>query len=488
SIVWGKEQEMGRKGRSISLIGEAQGNKYVFAVEGADHFIEIHRESKSISTIPIEMPEIDGNKMDFVKLLIADKGLLLITKGSLKSENVKVAYGTPISFDGTPTDLPVLLDEIALGKSRNKVVFGFEMSPSKQLLLVYHDSPFQKKSNDRLKFKVYDTSLGLLWEKELQLPYEEEVFELAEYSIDNIGRVYMLSGMGQEMENNLRLDMSARDARSVLVTYDPVANKLKEFDVGLKDKWVMSIGIDFAANNDAVISGFYSKDQLNTVGGTFYFRISSKENAMVAGGLSPFPDEFLSEFSSNRRAERASELDRFRLKEMLVDSIGKVILIGEQHYVNERITTDMGNGRQRITYDYIYNDLVAIQLDEKGKITWNARIPKEQMSVDDNGPYSSFAVANSNGKLILLFNDHPGNTELLAENSKVRLKPFRSFGKSVITMVELDSTGNMTRRTLSDSKVGNSIFKPKLFSLINNGVWLYADYRRDYRFGELLIN
>ena len=479
---------MNRKGRSLSIIGAAEGNKYVLIIEGENYFLEIHRESKEINKVELEMPEVDGNKMDYADLKVSANGLLLLSKGSLKSENTEVAYGTPLNFEGIPCDLPVLLDKIELGKTRNKAVFGFELSPNKQLLLVYHDSPYQKKSNDRLKFRVHDLGLDLLWEKELQLPYEEEVFELAEYNIDNLGKVYMLSGMGQEMENSLRLDMSARDARSVLVTYDPIVNKLKEFDVGLKDKWVMSIGIDFASNNDAVISGFYSKDQLNTIGGTFYFRISSKENALVAGGLSPFPDEFLSEFSSSRRAERASELDRFRLKEMLVDSLGRVVLIGEQHYVNERITTDMGNGRQRITYDYIYNDLLVIQLDKKGKILWNKRIAKEQMSVDDSGPYSSFAAGFSNEKLVLLFNDHPDNTALLAENGKSRLKPFRSFGKSVITLVEITSEGQLKRKTLSDSRVENCIFKPKLSLMHNTGVWLYADYRRDYRFGELLIN
>ncbi|MEO0403979.1 MAG: hypothetical protein AAF193_03835, partial [Bacteroidota bacterium] len=326
-------------------------------------------------------------------------------------------------------------------------------------------------------------SLDLLWEKNLKLPYEEEIYELAEYSIDNRGKVYMLSGLGNAVQNNQRIELRAREARSILIIYDPVNNKLKEFDVGLKDKYIMSMSLEFAGNGDPVIAGFYSKDQFNSIGGTFYFRIDGTKKVLKTGGLHPFEEEFLTQFMSSRRAERASELDRFQLQKMHVNKDGSCVLVGEQHYINERITTDLGNGRQRITYDYIYNDLIAMRLDSAGQQLWQVRIPKQQVSVDDGGPYSSFAFALEQDTVHIWFNDHPDNAELLAKDPSSNLKGFRSFGKSVITHVVINPEGENRRLILGDSKLEDTIFRPKTHLFEGDLIWLYAVYRKSYRYG-----
>ncbi|NQX90781.1 MAG: hypothetical protein HRT74_01310, partial [Flavobacteriales bacterium] len=461
TIQWGQQESVNQRGRTIAMIGVHNGDRFLMEQLGKDRTLQIHRDSTSTKEIKLEMPVVSGEKLEFHSMVMTANGLLLISTGRLKDPERKVIYATPMSFNGDVLDLPKELDQATLDRTRNKVSFGIVTSPNRQVVMVYRDSPFLKKSNDRLNFRTFDTSLDLLWEKSLKLPYEEEIYELAEYSIDNRGKVYMLSGLGNVVQNSQRIELRSREARSILIIYDPVVNKLKEFDVGLKDKYIMSMSLEFAGNGDPVIAGFYSKDQFNSIGGTFYFRIDGAKKVLKSGGLHPFEEDFLSQFMSSRRAERASELDRFQLQKMHVNDDGSCYLVGEQHYVNERITTDLGNGRQRITYDYIYNDLIAMRLDSAGQQMWQVRIPKQQVSVDDGGPYSSFAFAVEQDTVHIWFNDHPDNAQILSTDPTANLKGFRSFGKSVITHVVVNPEGQKQRIVLGDSKVEDCIFRPK---------------------------
>lgn len=484
SIRWQAIQEADKRGRSIELLGEVDDQYYALITSGKDRILEIHRESESKkATKTLEMPVVQGEALDFKELLLHQTGFWLFTEGILKEINAKVFYATPLDFNGNPTDLPVELDRIEMASRSKKALFGTSLSSNKQLLLVFRDSPYQNKSNDRLQFRVFGPDLSKLWEKQLKLPYEEEIFELADYSIDNRGKVYMLSGLGADDLASQAMDLRTREARSILLTYDPAINKMKEFDVSLKDKWVMAMGLDFAENGDAIIAGFYSRDQFFSIGGTFYFRMNSKENRIISGGLNPFPTEFLEQFMSSRRAQRASELDRFKLNQMWIQEDGSCYLLGEQRYVKERIATDIGSGRQRITNDYIFNDAIVLKLDSAGRSAWNVRIPKEQVSVDDGGPYSSYAAGLVNDTVYVFFNDHPDNLELMKTNPDRNLKNFRSFGKGVISVVSIDPSGKTERKILSDSRVEEAIFKPRIFLFDEDKMWLYAVYRRNYAFG-----
>ena len=484
SIRWQAVQELDRRGRSVELIGHVNGQYYALITSGRERILEIHRENaleKRSKTL--EMPEIQGENLRFKEILLHHTGFWLLTEGNLEKNNAKVFYATPLDFDGNPTGLPVELDRIEVGNRSKKALFGTSLSPNKQLLLVFRDSPYQNKSNDQLQFKVFGPDLNRVWEKQLKLPYEEEIFELADYSIDNRGKVYVLSGLGADELTGQAMELQTREARSILLTYDPAINKVKEFDVSLKDKWVMSMGLDFAENGDAIIAGFYSRDQFFSIRGTFYFRMGTKENKIIAGGLNPFPIKFLEQFMSSRRAQRASELDKFRLNQLWVQEDGSCYLFAEQRFVKERIAMDIGSGRQRITNDYIFNDALVLKLDSTGRSEWNIRIPKEQVSVDDGGPYSSFAAGLVNDTVYVLFNDHPDNLELMTTNPDRNLKTFRSFGEGVIAVVSISSNGSLERKNLSASRIKEAIFKPRVFLFQEDRMWLYAVYRRTYSFG-----
>ncbi|MEO0404045.1 MAG: hypothetical protein AAF193_04175 [Bacteroidota bacterium] len=185
TIQWGQQASLNQRGRTIAMIGVNQGQRYLMEQDGKNRTLQIHRDSIPPKEIKLEMPTVSGETLDYHSMVMSAGGLLMITTGRLKDPERKVIYATPFSFNGDVLDLPKELDQVSLDRTRNKVSFGVVTSPNRQVVMVFRDSPFLKKSNDRLNFRTFDTSLDLLWEKNLKLPYEEEIYELAEYSIDN---------------------------------------------------------------------------------------------------------------------------------------------------------------------------------------------------------------------------------------------------------------------------------------------------------------
>lgn len=489
SIQWGPQYEADRRGREAKILGSNDWG--FFAINSANRAPSLEHydlSGKLLKEKELQLPTINDQESDFEAILVMKDALVLFTSVYNKDRSELVAYANIINKDLAFEDLPLEVDRIEAVRNRKNVDFGFKSASAQNLFLIYHSTPELKQSNDPLSFKVYTQNLELAWSKNLQLPYEEELFQIADYTIDNEGKVFMISGLGQLDENNRRLEFGVRSARYVLLTYNPYLNKLKEYDVSFKDKWIMGISLDFTVDEHLLVAGFYSKDQFFTIGGSFYFRLNHRTGEMLAGGLQAFEDDLLDEFLSDRRANRASELDRFHLKNMFVREDGGTVLIAEQHYVNQRFMNDINTGRQQITYDYIYNDAVVMRLDSLGRTLWSKRIPKEQISTNDGGPYSSLCAFDRKDTLYLFYNDHPDNLQNLIEDPRARLKSYRSFGKSVILQCTIDDLGQLERSILSDSKVGDAYFSPKQSKILDAQVLLlYATYRRNFNYGLLRL-
>ena len=58
---------------------------------------------------------------------------------------------------------------------------------------------------------------------------------------------------------------------------------------------------------------------------------------------------------------------------------GGIILIAEQYYVMVYTTTST-NGVMTTHYEYYYNDIIIVNINSHGKIVWNKKIPKSQVS------------------------------------------------------------------------------------------------------------
>lgn len=493
-IVWSAEEEISRKARMVALVGGDSTGMYVytdlFGRRGRYELSKLDRTTmEERYSVNNTFPKVTAADPEFLDMIVWKGRLLLITTAYQKDESTLCAYGTFLNTKGEVTDFPVLLDEVHNVRYFKQNTFQVELSPDSSLLMIQHDSSALRKSSESFSFKVYDENLDLQWQKNLELPFQNDVLAVESFLIANNGHVYMMSGT-KSPKKELNVNNSAPQQRKyLLLSYDPELNKLKEYDVSLRDQWIISATFDLAPNGDVVMGGFYSHDQSFSIAGTFFFRISGTNKKVEASGLMAFDRHFLKQFMNDHRMERGRELNNFYFDHFLVREDGSATFVGEQYYVIERFLQDPSTGRFQQQNYFYYNDLIVVEVNPDGAIKWAVKVPKKQVSINDNGTYSSYALTWNNEFVHLVFNDDADNLERLQLDPDADVQTMNNIKKSSATWVAIDRNGNQKRETLFRAKDAFTLLRPKIHMGSRNGeLVLYAQYRRKYRFGLINFN
>ena len=440
-----------------------------------------------ISERELVAPEIQGHTVSFDRLLLhGGRLVMVVTAVSTEDGNVR-AYAVPLNETGQAVELPILLAETT-ARSTGQTPFGFEQSRDKNLLLIYPGNLSERRLTERYSYQVVDASFETLWEKNLEMPNPNAVMEQTEYRIDNRGQLFLLTGITQPDKSAPPGSRARIDREYTMLVYNHAANRLKEFSIAVDGKWVMATSFDLDDGGNASVGGFFSNDTEFSAAGTFFFRIDGASLKVVASGLKPFSRELLQEFSRYRRQEDVEELEDIYFDHFVVRRDGSALFVAEQHRVEQRWRTDITTGRQEILYYYHYDDLLVVDVNADGSIGWTVRVPKEQVSVNDRGPFSSYALLAAGDEVHIVFNDDPGNAALLTENPAARPEAMNATKRSTAALVSLDADGKMTRQNLFRNAETDVILRPKIW--LDGGVgelFLFAQQRKTYRFGLLKL-
>jgi hypothetical protein len=125
------------------------------------------------------------------------------------------------------------------------------------------------------------------------------------------------------------------------------------------------------------------------------------------------------------------------------------IIIAEHNLVSESCFTDFRTALTTCNYSFYYNDIFIIKISESGEMLWKIRIPKRQMSRNDYGTYSSFALGIFGKKLALIYNDNPRNV-VIQESKGVSL--MSDLRRAVVTLVEVDEKGRAEKSILFENR------------------------------------
>ena len=119
-----------------------------------------------------------------------------------------------------------------------------------------------------------------------------------------------------------------------------------------------------------------------------------------------FPNVMLEELFGKNSTRRPTK--NLVLKKTLKRSDGGTIFISEKREIDEQIIQDFslqGTTQNHTRYYYYYYDISVLSVNKDGTIDWHQRVKKEQISLNDEGYYSSFGCEVSNNKLYFVYND-----------------------------------------------------------------------------------
>jgi hypothetical protein len=248
------------------------------------------------------------------------------------------------------------------------------------------------------------------------------------------------------------------------------------------------------------LTGLYSDRDAQGTTGVFYLTINTKNNVVNRQGFVPFSNELtriqwsdqnrISGRNYNDTWQTSNQLYEFRLRNMNLLPDGSIVGSVEQYYIYSRTNFDNRTGISNSVNYYYYDDIVAFKIGLNNNFDWCKTIEKSQSSINDNGPYSSYANYIDGNKFCMIFNDNSKNYSESGEfisNDIVRSTNF-SRRRNAVALVEIDLiSGNIYRKSMIKQKELNSIILPKLFSVDQEKkqLLLYAISGGKERFGYL---
>jgi len=489
-IIFGEQERYDSKINSLNFIGASEGALFLKKEVLNDgswilESYELDSLKKKLSTT-VNAPEFNTGDLEVLQVAQIDEHFLMLHSLRQKANGKRKLYLTPISQKGEFLDIPLEVGEIPELKRREDLFCGLSISPDSTKMLLYYSVNSNASQDAAYSLKVFSNSLVLQSSKVLELPYPNELLNIDRMLLDNNGVSYILSGILPEKRATQTPDLQTQNKRYLLFTYNFEKNKLKEFDVNLKDKWVAGVSFGLSPKGYLAIGGFYSNDMYFSIAGTFYFSIDIEKGLVLTKAMKAFDKDFLKEFGNNRVDAGGRELYNYYFDHFLLLEDGSAKFVAEQFYVEQRITMDPGTGRQTVSYAYNYNDLIVVSVNAEGQINWSSRIPKRQVSLNDGGPYSSYALSYNDKYLDIVFNDNPRNYELAAGEVLTDPASFGSLKKSVVSWMRIDENGQMKRSQLFSAKESETILKPKAaFRPKKSALVVFSQFRKDMSFVQL---
>jgi len=500
NVKLGEEFSAPRKSSLSDIVGyDAKGiyvikERYRSALSGGNDYTLEHFDTNfaPVNSFDLDIEE-DGKHCEVEYLLHLKNKLYLfysIADQKNKKNNLFVKEVDKSSLK--PKEEKRKIGEIDYsGKSkRNNGDFMFRISRDSSKVLVVYSLPYDEDEPEAFGFNVLDNKLNSLWQKNVTLPYKDELFDIESYRVDNEGNAYILGLIYKDKRKSKRRGQPNYSYE--VIAYREKGNAMKQYPIALEDRFLSDMQIEILDNRNLVCAGFYSEKGTFSIRGTYFLVVDPVTKAIKTKSFKEFGIDFITQNMSERQAKKTAkreekgeevEMYEYDLDKLLVGKDGSAILVGEQYYVRV-VTVSQGRGMTTQVYHYYYNDIITVKIDPKGQIEWAQKIPKLQHTVNDGGFYSSYTMAIAKGTINFIFNDNPKNLE----SDRTKLANYNTK-ESVVVMVSLDQKGNMSRQPIFNAVDSEVIMRPKVCEQISNQeVILFGQRKKNQQFARLTFN
>lgn len=428
-------------------------------------------------------PEHRGDNVKLQEVIPVQGGFAMLTRDWNRKTHTNTAFLTYIDDQGNTDNKLVQVDQIQDSKLLNQGNFAFTLSEDSSKLLIFHNEPHERKGHEKMAFRVFDNKLNLMWENpEVVLPYSDELFEVSGTYVDADAMVYVTGKVFKEKVKNKR--RGEVNYRYVILQFGPEDEEPEEYSIEVPDRLITDLTMT-VMDHQIIATGLFGEKRVYTVQGTFYQRINKETKAVEVSSSKEFGADYLSQFMSDRKAKKGKELHEFDLSDLVVRADGGAVLVAEQYYITTHTNYNPNTGVTTTTTIYHYNDLLVTSINPDGTIAWVKKVPKRQVTREDGGYWSSYALAVTDDKIHFFFNDNPKNLERTPEDKP---KNMNSRKKAMVVAVTLDMEGNYSKQSLFQNKDLKTITRPKVCKQVRGDeIILLGEKGKKYRFAKVTL-
>lgn len=503
-ITWGEESTGSRRSTLSEIVGHDESGFYALYVEAKGSAYTGFKSAYSLGHFDNDVQPINTVALDigkgrsartFEDVLQVGESLYLFTSMEDKKSRMNRLYIQEIDKKTLLPDDAREITSIDYSEfNRNRIGgFDFAYSPDSTKMLIYSNFPFKNRANESYGFTVCDAAFNVLWSKEVEIPYEDGLFEVEDYVIDNTGNVYLTGAEYNEKRKSKRKGLP--NYRYRVLSYREEGEQFQNQVVDLPGKFITDLQITPEDDGNLLCGGFYSSAGTLSIDGTFFLRLDGESLMVLNESNSEFGIDFITQNMSEREEEKArrkadgkdAELYEYDLRQFVLRSDGGAVLIGEQYYtrtVTRTYTSGNGSSRTTTTTYYKYGDIIVISIDPDGEIAWSQKIAKRQSTSNDGGFYSSYALMIDGDEMHFLFNDNPKNLFLEPGEKVLSSSPY--LKESLVVLYTLSWNGEGSKEALFSAKEAEVIVRPKACRQITpNAMVIFGQKKKTQRLARV---
>ena len=489
-VQWGGEIFKPASSTSFSVIGnwnegvlvQAQTRSKLFSpgktfIQRIDDFTLLPQYSKQI-----QLEITKGSKSLEYEVLqrLGNKPVLFATYYNREKEKIEI-YGRSYSLEGEVLGKEKKVAELPATRKSDLEQLNFITNTDSSLMLTFFTQRFDKFSNEKMTFQLFNQELETLWNREIEFPYKGKNFSIRQIKVDRQGRIYALIRIQLEKDEIQAIENTPY--RYSLISFEGENSLVEDYEIELGKKYIADIQLVLGDSGNVDLCGFYSSVGAGLAGGTFFLHVD--RNSKIIGGkiLNEFDSEFTSNFSSSYNSRGKSELGGFKLDHVVRFNDGNIGMVAEQFSVDRVCRQDFRTGMYQCDYYYDYNNILVVKISPEGELLWTADIPKYQFTVNDYGIYSSYSFGFDGAFMHFIFNDNPKN---LTETDIRKSYAMNSVNKSIPVYARIGQDGSFKRQAASQEKKNRLRFIPAYSNQISDkSMLLFGLSSNKYRMGIL---
>jgi len=377
-------------------------------------------------------------ELDLEKMTLSSEKLLCSVKGKVYG----TLYGKAFSI-----------------KTRDKFEMKYSYDTSQVLIQYRRKVEKDNEAHDSVGFFVFDRNLKQLWTKESKLPYTQKKMEITDYSIDSEGNIYMLAAVSNEGTDIKKCLYGKAGYHFELLRLTNDSKEITKATISIENKSIRDVSLFESPKNYMICAGFYNKNNnvknQSNIDGVFTFK-AGKDGAIYDDHTYEIPLEILNQYASQKTQNKnekkeekgKAEFEDLTMKNVVLQSDGSILLIGEQVYSVTTTSTSSTGGMSSHT-SYYYNDMLVTKINTDGSLAWMKKLPKRQMGLKGRGGLSfKYIYCNNNHYLLFLDN---------IKNQNLTINDVPAFhvdeAGGFLTAYEItDSNGEIKKHSIFDTK------------------------------------
>ena len=500
NINWGQVEKS--PGSLLKIIPKDTTTFYTIRWAGGNNFghykLTLHDYLEKIKEKRIKPITETGIGNFEVAFLIGDQLIAFISDKT--GQNCQL-YAQFYNLELELTGPPQLIAEYTNSKLGSKPNFYIKQSQNRKFLGILWEIPGHKLTSDLYGYRIIDVNLEETQKGEYSIPFDGNMATINEFHLTNNGD--LLISITEHNKPNDRLFARSYENYKAIHVYKILHNELKEYSLNIDNRRIDEMQFISDESNFCALTGTFAVGFRQGINGVFELKIDLTNDSIVSEGFYDFSSNISFErFQRNRldrnyyRRDHWNDIESdqqytYKLRDIFMMNDGSQVGSIEQFYIYRRMNYDNRTGLSSTIYYYYYDDIIVFKISPDGTMNWEKRINKSQVSVNDNGPYSSYASFCDGKKIYFIFNDNMRNYNELGEYVMTddRIYPLNlSYRRNIAAICSIDiDSGEIKRNKMFSRKEAKSVVIPKQFSLDRKSktLMVYALSGFKERFGML---